>query len=214
MVEETCESAPARIASQFDESCPEHHPEEQPAEEDKGKEGRRGIRRPEEGGQKPGFQQNGLPAEGVESLPHIHERKVEQPEGSPDAHRDAAPEPFRESDKRREGKRHAEPAVRGKGGILWQPVKDARHLPERDLRDELRHRKKASLTKEGVELVEHRQKGGKIDERQGSLEEQAGEPVAAYLHRICQKVGELGHSCKRKGKSMPDSYLQAILMTS
>src|SRR5262245_79183 len=71
MVKEARVIAPARIAPQFDEPGPEHHAEEQPAQEDESKEGRRRVGRAQEDGEKPGFEQNGLPPEGVEDLPYI-----------------------------------------------------------------------------------------------------------------------------------------------
>ena len=77
---------PTGVAAELDQSGAELHPKQQPAEHPDDDQGGSHHRGPEEDPEKPGFQQERLPAEAIERLPDVDDRQVERPEHEPDQH--------------------------------------------------------------------------------------------------------------------------------
>src|SRR4051812_19725051 len=191
VVVEAGEIAPAAIAAHLDEPGAELEAEEEPAEEPHERRRYRARRRTKEGGEKPRFEEERLPAECVEGLPHVDDREIERPEQEPDRHGDRRRQPVRNSGEYRQRKHDPGDGDRDQQAIRITEVEEARRPPEAHASEESWDREETVLAEERAELLEHHHEGDEVDDAEPALEEETSEPVAFGVEPMRHRTLEL-----------------------
>jgi hypothetical protein len=88
VIVEACQVAPARIATKLDQAGPELHSEREPAKEQQDKRRRCDLIVAQEDAEESRLEEERLPPERIERLPHVDDRQVERPQHEPRCHRD------------------------------------------------------------------------------------------------------------------------------
>src|SRR3954471_1455156 len=156
--------APAAIGAHPDGAGGERESEEEPAEEPHERRRYRARRRTEEGGEKPRFEEERLPAECVEGLPHVDDREIERPEQEPDREGERRRQPVRNSGDYRQRKHDPGDGHRDQQAIRITEMEQARRLLEAHASEELCDREETVLPEERAELLEHHHEGDEVDE--------------------------------------------------
>ncbi len=190
---QTCQFAPAGVPAHLDQSGPEFHAEEHPAQQPQHQHRRPGPRIAEEHGEEPHLQQQRLPAEGVPGLPHVHDGEVEQPQQGPHRHRGTQRHLVPGPGGQRGGQRRPGPRAAREEPVGIAQLEQARGAPEGHVPDVARHGQHAVRPDQGAELQGRPDEGDEIDTGQGPLEDQPGEPVSGRgepVHRLQYRTGQ------------------------
>src|SRR5262245_38001701 len=186
VIVQTRQVAPARVASQLDQTGAEHVAKQHPSPDPDQQHTRRRGGCSKEDGEEARLEQQRLPSEPVENLTDVHKRQVEEPQRGPSGGgyqrpplEDAGEESDRDSD--------SEPGGKSKRSIARREIKETGTGLERDLTYESGHRQQSALAEERNELISGTKKRDQIDERERSLEEESRDRIARerVRHRPC-----------------------------
>ncbi len=189
------EVAPFAAAADLDHARAELEPEDQPPEQHDDDGGGRLRVGPEERGEEAGFEQQHLPAEGIEGLPDADDRHVSEPERQEADHRHPGRTELRDAAHQRRGDGDASDAQGDEPAVRVPEVTEERRAqhPSPALRrrrpgQQLRCGEQASFAEEGAELVERGDEGD---------EEERGDPALQHLARElevdCREPVHLAH---------------------
>ena len=135
------------------------------------------VRAPGEDREESHLDQQRLPAEGVEGLADVDERKIQHVEQGPhgaSGDRTGAGGQTRQSER---GQQHAQPSSEAERRVSGRPVEETWRKAERHLADEERRRQQPMLSGERNELFRRGEEGDEIDEGQAAFEQPARTPV-------------------------------------
>ena len=177
VIVEARQLAPASVAAHLDETGAELHAKQQPAQQPHDQHRRRCVERPEKDRQKPGLEEQRLPAEAVEDLADVDDRQVQRPEREPHGHRHRQRRALRKREQHARCQQHAAPSHRKKEAVRVPHVEQARCLPERCHAQKPWCGEQAVLAEQWAELIDRNQERDEIDECEAALKDEATQPV-------------------------------------